>query len=68
MHFVVCDFVCFYRSERAETYMECYISDADTFFPPIDPQVWEVEERSEMHHDEEAGFDFEFVQYVRRDR
>ena len=50
------------------THVHTVIEDADTFFPPIDPQVWEVEERSEMHHDEEAGFDFEFVQYVRRDR
>ena len=50
------------------THVHTVIEDADTFFPPIDPQVWEVSERSEMFHDEESGFDFEFVQYVRRDR
>ena len=50
------------------THVHTVIEEADTFFPPIDPQVWEVSERSEMFHDEESGFDFEFVQYVRRDR
>jgi dihydrofolate reductase len=40
--------------------------DADTFFPPVDPSVWIVESRSEMYHDEESGFDFEFVEYVKR--
>lgn len=50
------------------THVHTVIEEADTFFPPIDPHVWEVSERSEMFHDEESGFDFEFVQYVRRDR
>ena len=39
---------------------------AATFFPEIDPAVWEVAERSEMHHDEESDFDFEFVTYKRK--
>jgi hypothetical protein len=39
------------------------IEDADTFFPEIDPLVWQVEERSEIFHDDESGFDFEFVTY-----
>ena len=47
------------------THVHTVIEDADTFFPPIDPTVWQVAERSEMMHDEESGFDFEFVQYVR---
>ncbi len=50
------------------THVHTVIEEADTFFPSIDPQVWEVAERSEMHHDEESGFDFEFVQYIRRDK
>lgn len=50
------------------THVHTVIEDADTFFPLIDPQMWEVSERSEMYHDEESGFDFEFVHYVRRDR
>jgi dihydrofolate reductase len=41
------------------------ISEADTFFPEIDPTIWKVESRSEMHHDEESGYDFEFVEYTR---
>ena len=47
------------------THVHTVIEDADTFFPPIDPTVWQVAERSEMMHDEESGFAFEFVQYVR---
>lgn len=47
------------------THVHTVIEDADTYFPQIDPSVWEVEERSEMFHDEESGFDFEFVTYKR---
>jgi dihydrofolate reductase len=48
------------------THVHTVIEDADTFFPEIDPAVWEVAERSEMHHDEESDFDFEFVTYKRK--
>lgn len=47
------------------THVHTVIEDADTFFPMIDPSVWKVEERSEMYHDEESDFDFEFVTYGR---
>ena len=47
------------------THVHTVIEDADTFFPPIDPSIWKVESRSEMYHDEESGFDFEFVEYVK---
>ena len=47
------------------THVHTTIEDADTFFPTIDPQVWKVENRSEMLHDEETGYDFEFVEYSR---
>ena len=48
------------------THVHTVIEDADTFFPPIDPSVWTVAERSEMFHDDESGFDFEFVEYIKR--
>lgn len=48
------------------THVHTVIDDADTFFPAIDPEVWEIAERSEMKHDDEAGFDYEFVTYVRK--
>lgn len=48
------------------THVHTVIEDADTFFPPIDPAVWEVSERSEPLHDEETGYDFEFVTYIRK--
>jgi dihydrofolate reductase len=46
------------------THVHTVIEDADTFFPQIDPAFWHVAERSEMLHDEESGYDFEFVEYV----
>lgn len=48
------------------THVHTVIDDADTFFPEIDQTLWKVEERSELHHDEETGYDFEFVSYIRR--
>lgn len=48
------------------THVHTVIEDADTFFPAIDPAVWTVAERSEMRHDEESGYDFEFVEYKRK--
>lgn len=48
------------------THVHAVIEDADTFFPPIDSEIWSVDHRSEMLHDEETGYDFEFVEYVKR--
>ena len=47
------------------THVHTVIEDADTFFPPIDPEKWKVAGRSEMFHDDESGYDFEFVEYTR---
>jgi dihydrofolate reductase len=47
------------------THVHTVIEDADTFFPEIDPSVWKVDGRSELFHDEETGYGFEFVEYVR---
>lgn len=48
------------------THVHTVIEDADTFFPTIDPMAWKVQERSEMLTDPETGYDFEFVEYLRR--
>ena len=48
------------------THVHTVIEDADTFFPPVDPSVWNVESRSELYHDEESGLDYEFVTYCRK--
>ncbi len=48
------------------THVHTVIEGADTFFPHIDPAVWYVAGRSEMLHDEETGYDFEFIEYVKR--
>ena len=47
------------------THVHTVIEDADTFFPAIDPAVWTVEERSELFTDEETGYTYEFVTYIR---
>ena len=47
------------------THVHTHIEEADTFFPAIDPQVWKVVERSEIFTDEETGYTFEFVEYIR---
>ena len=47
------------------THVHTVIEDADTFFPAIDPSIWQVASRSEMLHDDESGYDFEFVEYIR---
>lgn len=47
------------------THVHTDIKDADTFFPAIDPAIWQVSERSEMMTDPETGYNFEFVTYCR---
>ena len=48
------------------THMHTVIEDADTFFPAINPEIWNVVQRSEMFTDEETGYQFEFVEYEKR--
>ena len=47
------------------THVHTTIEDADTFFPAIDLSVWTEVSRSEMLTDEETGYTFEFVEYVK---
>ena len=48
------------------THVHTVIEDADTFFPEIDPEVWQVTRRSELFTDDETGYQFEFVEYDKR--
>lgn len=48
------------------THVHTNIEDADTFFPSIDSSVWTVAQSSELFSDEETGYTFEFVEYIRR--
>ena len=48
------------------THVHTEIAEADAFFPEIDPEIWQIESRSETFKDEETGYGFEFVVYVRR--
>jgi len=40
--------------------------DADTFFPAIDPVDWMEVEREDHRMDEQAGFSYSYVTYMRR--
>lgn len=40
--------------------------NADTFFPAVEENEWDVVRESEMMHDEENGIDFKFIVYKRR--
>jgi len=48
------------------THVHTLVPDADTFFPVIDPEVWQLTERSNTTKDEKSGLRFEFRTYVRR--
>ena len=48
------------------THIHAVVSDADTFFPAVDPQVWQVESSSEPATDEASGLEYQFVVYTRR--
>lgn len=48
------------------THVHTVIEDADTFFPAINSEIWNVVQRSEMFTDEETGYQFEFVEYEKR--
>jgi dihydrofolate reductase len=39
--------------------------DCDTFFPPIDREVW-AETARETHHSDANGYDYAFVTYTRK--
>lgn len=48
------------------TRVHAEVKDADTFFPVIDPAVWEEKSCSETSTDPETGLEFEFAVYRRR--
>jgi dihydrofolate reductase len=41
-----------------------HVFRCDTFFPPIDPALWQETTR-ETHHSEANGYDFAYVTYTR---
>ena len=48
------------------TRVHTVIEDADAFFPALDLSAWQEESKSETFTDEETGFEFEFLVYVRK--
>lgn len=50
------------------THVHANIEDADTFFPEIDPKIWERESTSPKKKDLESGYEFEFTIYKRRSK
>ncbi len=45
------------------THVHTVIKDADTFFPAIDPAIWEVESAIPVATDPETGYTYEFKVY-----
>ena len=48
------------------THVHTAIEDADTFFPAIDPVIWEEESATPSATDPETGYTYEFKVYKRR--
>mgnify|MGYP004550610997 CR=1 FL=1 len=48
------------------THVHTEIEEADTFFPMIDPAIWEVESSTPAAADPETGYTYEFKVYKRR--
>jgi dihydrofolate reductase len=48
------------------THVHTTVPEADTFFPQIDPAVWERLSTSETHTDPQNGLTYEFVVYGKR--
>ena len=48
------------------THVHTAIEDADTFFPVIDPAIWEEESATPVATDPETGYTYEFKVYKRR--
>ncbi|MCC2974518.1 dihydrofolate reductase [Massilia sp. IC2-476] len=44
-----------------------HVFRCDTFFPPIDPALWQETAR-ETHHSEANGYGYAFVTYTRKER
>lgn len=48
------------------TEIDATVSDADTYFPAIEPEKWTVEEESESMMDERSGVTYRFVTLCRK--
>ncbi len=48
------------------THVHTVIEDADTFFPVIDPEIWEEESATSVSVDPETGYTYVFKVYKRR--
>lgn len=48
------------------THVRTTIENADTFFPVIDPAIWETESSTPVAVDPETGYGYEFTVYRRR--
>jgi dihydrofolate reductase len=54
-------------TRMALTWVDTVVKGADVFFPRFDPAQWNVVSRQPHAADARHAFDFEFVDYVRRD-
>lgn len=55
-----------HASKLYVTHIDHAFAQADTFFPEIDHEKWQMTEKSEIFHDEKSGLDFYFSVYELR--
>lgn len=48
------------------THVHTVVEDAETFFPQIDPDIWELRGGGGTQRDEETGLEYEFTVYARK--
>lgn len=57
-----------YATKMFVTEIDAVFEDADTYFPQIKPEEWEVEKESETKFDEESKIFYKFIDYKKRDK
>jgi len=48
------------------THVHTSVTDADAFFPAIDPAVWTLQSETPPETDPETGLQYSFAVYVRK--
>jgi dihydrofolate reductase len=48
------------------TEIDAEVADADTFFPAIDPNLWEIDEQTPWSHDERSGVNYRFICFIKK--
>ncbi len=55
-----------YAHELIITHVRARFPQADSFFPPIDPAIWQITWQERHTHDAQHAWDYDFVRYEAR--